>query len=258
MTSMNSVRHSTPLWITFALCCVLVGCGDRDSDSSWSPPSGDSTDAGGAPDAGSDADDADGGSTEDTDADDGGDGCSPVGELGCEGGEFQICHQGERVDSFSCAAGTCADDASCGGDRCSSAVDVVAGSADLPAVVDGHRQGYGYSGDLDDLDGCQDDQLSVADEASEIFLAVDGISAGQQLVVQSASQGSYAFYVIESCSDSSCQHVQSVDGDVGDELANRLRWTPPEGQQQVIVAARPGDQLERPFEFEIYVESVDN
>ena len=253
MTSMTETWLGQILCVVCAALLCIAGCGESDSDGPRTPSAGGPAGGGANADAGT----ADGGESDmngGNDVEDSDNICSPGEEMGCDDGEFQICYQGERIDSFDCGADRCADGDRCGGDRCAAAIEVEAGTAGEPARVEGHRQAYGHSGLFDGLDGCDDEESAVADDAGDLFFAIDGIGDAAEVIVESAAQGSYTFYVLDGCDGQSCVHVQSVDGQAGDELANRIRWASTAGQDSVIVAARAGDAMDRPFEFEIYVE----
>lgn len=180
--------------------------------------------------------------------------CGPAGALGCSDGTFSVCHLGQRIDEYPCPDGC--DGNTCRGDTCPTPVSVDPGTADDPAILEGHLAGLDRTDHFQQLDNCRASDTSVDDDAPELFVAIDEIPEDQQLVVESLGQGRYGFFGLTSCDADSCSHVQSdavVETDDGDQILNEMRWAPEGGADDVLVAIRPSDPIDRSFQFGIYL-----
>ena len=171
--------------------------------------------------------------------------CSPPGHIGCDEGQAQICYDGHHLGAYDCADQSCQGDR-CAGDDCQQALILSAGTAQEPTLIEGHRNGYTHNGHLAEMTDCTLD--NIADDRPELFLAVEDIPAGHDLVIESQGQGSYGFFAFDGCQASRCLAIGSMD----DDFQNRLRFTPDDGVHSTHLAIRPSDPVERSFRFAIF------
>jgi hypothetical protein len=163
----------------------------------------------------------------------------------CEAGELNECVQNVSIRSFSCVD-SCLDESSCSADACASAVTVDLSSGSTVTHT-GDTGAYTSTWSADQMPQCgfSDGSAGPDTQFAETFFEVTGLTAGQELTVESTSSGDYAFFVLQDCSANEC--VEAVDGD--DSGNQRMVWTVPQDGSYIVVveSLAAGD---RSFDFE--------
>jgi hypothetical protein len=173
--------------------------------------------------------------------------CNPSEPNWCDSGELNECNRGTSINTYACAASTCADGASCSGDACSAAtaVDLSAGTA---VTVSGDTGGYTGTWTSDQMPNCGFSQGASGLDTpyAEMFFEVSGLQQNDQLVVESTSQGDYAFFVLDACGATECLAAVD-DSDTGEQ---RLDWRiPQDGTYLVVIESLAAGDRSFNFEF---------
>ncbi|MFP4598538.1 MAG: hypothetical protein ACOC9J_00240 [Persicimonas sp.] len=173
--------------------------------------------------------------------------CDPEAPAWCEDGELNECPNSSRIETSSCID-DCADDAACSGDACSSAVPVDLSNT-TTANFTGNLGAYTNTWSADQKDACGFEGGAGFDTPNgEAIFEVSGLTAGQQLDVESVRTGDYAFYVLDSCADDTC--LAAVDSD--DSGDQRMSFdVPADGSYIVIIEPLTGTDLDFEFAFEV-------
>lgn len=174
--------------------------------------------------------------------------CNPDEPDWCEDGQIKECRQGTSIDTNDCLD-ECSGDAACGADSCASAITVDM-SATSEQTFSGDQHAYTSTWNASGRSDCGTSPGSPGSDTSneEVFLEVTGLSAGDELIVESLGSGDFVFFVLDDCSADSC--LFASDGDSGDE---RLVWQVPAAGTYIVVV-ESWQRRSRPIEFKISVQ----
>jgi hypothetical protein len=157
--------------------------------------------------------------------------CDPSEPNWCENGQMNECRQGTSIDSDDCLD-ACADDTACGADACEAAIAVDL-SATNQKTYTGDQHAYTSTWNASGRTNCG---MTAGDDGSdtpneEAFFEVSGLTAGQELVVESQGTGDFAFFVLEDCDANSC--LAAADADVNGNQA--MVWEVPDDGSYIVV-----------------------
>ncbi len=162
----------------------------------------------------------------------------------CDSGQINECDRGTSIDTYACAE-DCADQSSCQADACSSAIQVDLSSGG-PVTVSGNTGAYSGTWSADQMSGCgfTDGTTGSDTPSQEVFVEVAGLTASDQLSVESTEPGDYAFFVLDGCSATEC--LAAVDDD--HTGAQKLTWQATEDGSYIVVI-ETFSSSSRPFNF---------
>jgi hypothetical protein len=174
--------------------------------------------------------------------------CTP-NETTCTDGVVSLCNPEGTATFDSECAGDCMG-TGCAGDECTAPLAVAPTANGAAVVLAGNRSTWSSNWDAMEGAGCE---LVVGEPAPatpgrDMFLLVQGVTAGQTVILDAEqSTLSYGFFVIDSCTATSCLAAFEFDSNA----SNRGEYVAP-GNGDVLVAVEAfGDVTDRDFTIEV-------
>ncbi len=172
--------------------------------------------------------------------------CTP-GETTCTDGTVEVCRATGVNPKLPCP-GDCAGDG-CAGETCDAPVTLSLVPNGPAEVLSGERLTFTNTWNAVDRPGCATD-FPIPTPYPEFFVLVEGVSAGQTLVMDAAdTDGRWAFFVIDSCEAAGC--IAAYDFDEIDANVGRHPITE-DGDVLVVIEGTDADE-DRDFAMEIYL-----
>lgn len=174
-----------------------------------------------------------------------------AGESSCEDGTFSICNaEGTGFETVACSDGC--HEGRCAGDVCEAPIVVTPEPGGAPVLIEGNRATLTAQWDANNGAGCElyEGQGPTATPGPELFVRVPGVTAGQRVLVDAeASELSYGFFVIDSCTATTCAAGFAFDANG----LNRADYTATADGDVLFVVEALGTETRRDFTLEVSI-----
>ncbi len=178
------------------------------------------------------------------------DGSCDAGTSTCSDGNVSLCTDDGDYRPIACP-GDCAD-GGCQGDACMNPVVVTPEPNGDPVTLEGNRVTFSNTWDAEQRQDCEvvDGAGSPITDGGEFFVLVEGVSAGQTVVMDAEdANGRYGFFVIDGCDADSCLGAYEFD----QASLNRGEYVAPADGDVLVVVESLGPDMDREFAIDFSV-----